>query len=76
MDQYCQLVRSKFINQLKPKSHEASAIRIYNETRGSFIEITKQKLLEFHIPDVDKIDTSYLLEAFQQIRNDELPPLV
>jgi len=48
----------------------------HTETRGSFIELTKEKLLEFHIPDVNTCDTKYLLDAFEQIRNDELPPLV
>jgi len=46
------------------------------ETRGSFIEITKEKLLEFHVPDLATCDTTNLLAAFEQIRHVEFPPLI
>jgi len=46
------------------------------ETRGSFIEVTKEKLLEFHIPDFSKCDTTNLLAAFDHIRHIEFPPLI
>ena len=46
------------------------------ETRGSFIEITKEKLLEFHVPDFAKCDTANLLSAFEQVRHVEFPPLI
>ncbi|MFH1032306.1 MAG: N-6 DNA methylase [Chloroflexota bacterium] len=46
------------------------------ETRGSFIEITKEKLLEFHVPDFNKVSTKELLDAFEQVRHFEFPPLI
>ena len=46
------------------------------ETRGSFIEITKEKLMEFHIPDLTTCDTTNLLAAFEEIRHVEFPPLI
>lgn len=46
------------------------------ETRGSFIEVTKEKLLEFHVPDLATCDVTNLLSAFEQIRNVEFPPLI
>jgi len=45
------------------------------ETRGTFIELTEEKLLEFQIPDFSNSDTSPLLEAFERVRYEELPPL-
>ena len=52
------------------------ALMSLTETRGSFIEITKEKLLDFHIPDFTKCDTTYLENAFEKIRNTEFPPLI
>ncbi|MFC2017008.1 class I SAM-dependent DNA methyltransferase [Chloroflexota bacterium] len=46
------------------------------ETRGSYIEITKEKLMEFHIPDLLTCDISNLLAAFEEIRHVEFPPLI
>ncbi|MFC1870153.1 class I SAM-dependent DNA methyltransferase [Chloroflexota bacterium] len=52
------------------------SLLLQSETEGSFIEITKEKLLEFHIPDLTTCDTSNLLAAFEQIRHVEFPPLI
>jgi len=45
------------------------------ETRGSWIEITKDRLMEWLIPDFSNVDTSYLMEAFDTVREAELIPL-
>lgn len=47
------------------------AMLLQTETEGSFIEITKEKLLEFHIPNV-KSKGEELLKIFEEVRNDEL----
>ncbi len=52
------------------------SLLLQSETEGSFIEITKEKLLEFHIPDLTTCDTANLLEVFEQIKHVEFPPLV
>jgi hypothetical protein len=52
------------------------SLLLQSETEGSFIEVTKEKLLEFHIPDLTTCDTSNLLAAFEQIRHVEFPPLI
>jgi hypothetical protein len=52
------------------------SLLLQTETEGSFIEITKEKLLEFHIPDLASCDTSGLLAAFDKVRRVEFPPLV
>jgi len=52
------------------------SLLLQTETRGSFIEITKEKLLEFHIPNLASCDTSGLLAAFDKVRYVEFPPLV
>lgn len=49
---------------------------LQTETEGSFIEITKEKILEFHIPNMANCDTKGLLEAFERTRYEEFPPLV
>ena len=49
---------------------------LQTETEGSFIEVTKEKILELHIPNLVKCDTKGLLEAFEQVRYEDLPPLV
>lgn len=45
------------------------------ETEGSFIELTKEKLLEFHIPNLQYGHSDILLEAFEKVRHAEFPPL-
>jgi SAM-dependent methyltransferase len=45
------------------------------ETRGTFIELTEEKLLELQIPDFAKSDIGPLLEAFEKVRYEKLPPL-
>jgi len=45
------------------------------ETGGSYIELTEEKILELNIPDFSKSDTSPLLQAFEKVRYEELPPL-
>jgi len=49
---------------------------LQTETEGSFIEITKEKILELHIPNMANCDTKGLLEAFERTRYEEFPPLV
>ncbi len=51
------------------------SLLLQTETRGSFIEITKEKILELHIPNFDSCDINGLLEAFEQVRYVEFPPL-
>jgi hypothetical protein len=46
------------------------------ETRGSYIEITKEKLLEFHLPDSSTCDMNNLLSAFNETSDVEFPPLI
>jgi len=46
------------------------------ETEGSFVELTKEKLLGFHIPDFQSCDTTVLEEAFELVRYEEVPALV
>jgi len=52
------------------------SLLLQTETRGSFIEITKEKILELHIPNLPKCDIKGLGEAFEQVRYAEFPPLV
>jgi len=52
------------------------SLLLQTETEGSFVEITKEKLLEFHIPNLASCDTSGLLAAFDKVRYVEFPPLV
>lgn len=49
---------------------------LQTETEGSFIEITKDKIKELHIPNLSRCDIEGLLEAFEQVRYTEFPPLV
>jgi hypothetical protein len=44
------------------------------ETRGSYMLITEEDLKQVHIPRLD-IDTSGLIQAFDEVRQSELPPL-
>jgi hypothetical protein len=48
----------------------------FTETRGSFIEVTKEKLLEFHLPDPSICDMKGLLTAFNETSDIELPPII
>jgi type I restriction-modification system DNA methylase subunit len=52
------------------------SLLLQSETEGSFVEVTKEKLLEFHVPDFAKCDTANLLSAFEQVRHVEFPPLI
>jgi hypothetical protein len=45
------------------------------ETGGSYIDITSEKILELKIPDFAKSDIGPLLEAFEKVRYEKLPPL-
>lgn len=51
------------------------SLLLQSETEGSFVEVTKEKLLEFHIPDLVTCDTSELLAAFERVRRVEFPPI-
>ncbi len=51
------------------------SLLLQSETEGSFVEVTKEKLLEFHIPDLGACDPSKLLAAFEQVRHVEFPAL-
>ena len=51
------------------------SLLLQTETEGSFIEITKEKLQEFYVPNPSRCDTDGLQEAFEQVRYEELPPL-
>jgi hypothetical protein len=46
------------------------------ETEGSFIDITLDKIQELLVPDVNNCETSQLLDAFEQVRGIEFPPLI
>jgi hypothetical protein len=52
------------------------SLLLQSETEGSFVEVTKEKLLEFHIPDLVTCDTSKLLAAFERVRRVEFPPII
>ena len=52
------------------------SLLLQTETRGSFIEITKEKILDLHIPNLERCDVKGLLEAFDKVRYVEFPPLV
>jgi len=45
------------------------------ETEGSFIELTKEYLLDFHVPDLQKCKTAFLDDAFESIHFEEVPSL-
>lgn len=51
------------------------SLLLQTETRGSFIEITKEKLREFHVPNLTQFDINILLEAFERVQYIDLPPL-
>jgi hypothetical protein len=51
------------------------SLLLQTETEGSFIEITKEKLLEFDIPDLANCDIADLLSAFDKVRHVEFPSL-
>jgi hypothetical protein len=46
------------------------------ETEGSFVEMTKEKILEFHVPNLAIYNIKELLAAFEKVRHAEFPPLV
>jgi tRNA1(Val) A37 N6-methylase TrmN6 len=50
-------------------------LMMQRETRGSFIDITMDKIGELHIPNLQKGDSAILLEAFEKVRQAEFPPI-
>jgi hypothetical protein len=50
-------------------------LTLQRETRGSFIDITSEKVRELHIPNFTKADVTRLVDAFELVRKEELPSL-
>ncbi len=54
----------------------AELLLLHTETGGSYMLITKEQVHQLHVPNLAKCDINDLLEAFEQVRYAELPPLV